>query len=638
MSKELVLIFDEELAVPQADSIRASMIVCASDKARRRLSEMGLQCRTMAEYSQDAAGDQQRALSWIQKWPDMPVLDGKSFKELLVYNGVSIYWFLQTRFYMHRMKELLVLTERIGAVIAAEKPDSTRVIGNPDAEYVASQLQGMKGSADKARGGIAYKSYGGHPTLKLAILKIFRGTFGRSTNAAKGSPGGKILVVTEASNWRRDFDFETGRYVERDAYFHGIVSQLSQMGHGVTVIDFENRPKRLLNAYSDNARRQKGFGVPVKPWERYVNFDIIRKSRSASRHALKLLARLQNSKEFIESLTYSGVPLYDVVKSDFEDLFKSLKAYAAVTFIDAAERIVEIEKPAAVIMHDEYGALQLAMISAARKKGIPTVSLQHGLISGEQIAYVHERSHISGERPELLFPIPDRMCVWGEGAHRHLIEVANFPPSVPIITGDPKIDFLEQALRSFDRRSIAAKLGISEGKKIIVFATENLPSAEKELLAKAVFTAAREIPECFLVVKVHPNEEDDQFYRQLAGAYSLASFSVLRHANLYELLYMADLVIVAFSTVGAEAMRMGKPVISLNLTQLHDSVPFIKNNVATVVRDAESLLPAIRKCLDGQDAYAAKKAIEFVEWELGKVDGRATERIVRVALESLKPD
>lgn len=640
-NKLVFFVFDEIEALTHIDSIKKQnndvnadiLLVCATNEIKSKLSSSEIKCKTIIEYSYDNS-ELQKAISWIQRWPDVPVLNGKSFKELLIYNGISIYWFLQTRFYLHRMKELLVLIERIKHVISIEKPSDILVIGNSEVSYIVSKLQNKTPDNDKPKpqSNIKYKSYQGFPTLKLLLLKLLRGTFVPSVNNKKQASKGNILVVTETSNWRTDFDFESQRYIQRDVFFHDIVRQLSDTGYDVTIIDFENRARRLLGAYSDNVKRQKSYGVPVKPWEKYVNLGIIQKSRQANSKIMEMWRDLQDSRDFIESLTYSEIPLYDIVRTDFEYLFKSLKAYAAVTLIEAADRILDAEKPQAILMHDEYGAIQLSLINAAKKRGIPTVSIQHGLISEEQIAYVHERSHVSGEKKEVLFPLPDKMCVWSESARQRLIEVGNFPASVPVITGDPKIDFLHKAIHSFNYEKITAGLGIPKGRKIILFATENLPLDEKTLVTKNVYNTMKAMPECFLIVKVHPNEQDISFYNRSANEIGLSELSVVKDINLYELLYVSDLVIVTFSTVGAEAMRMRKPVISLNLTRLHDNVPFIKKGMAMVVKNADDLLPSIKRCLDGDNNIDLDRAKRFAEEELGTIDGQATNRIMQVVL------
>jgi len=646
--KEVIFVFeqtgakgflDSALSVSNKENI---VIVCANDEISQNLSELGYQCRSIGSYSRASDAELQNAVEWMKTWPDKSILNGKSFKELLVYEGVSIYWFLQTRLYLHRVRDLLFLIEHIKHVLEEEMPVRVWIKGNEEVRYIISSMYGAQDIAgfeqlekEKDQSKISFRSYQGYPTLKILLLKILRGTFTASIQSRKGTKG-KILVVTEVSNWRREFDYALQRYLTRDVFFHDIVSKLSAQGYDVTVVDFENRPNKLLKTYAINKERNASFGVPVKPWEKYLTFEIIRRGRGARDSFVSLWNQLRHSEEFLKSLTYRNVSIYELVRKDIDDLLKSLKAFAAVTFIDASKRIIEKEKPDVVIMHDEYGALQLSLINAAREKGIPTVSIQHGLVSEEQIAYVHEPEHISGKRKELLFPIPDTICVWSEGAKQKLMEIAKFPPSVPIVTGDPKTDFLPEAIKVLNGEKITKTLSIPKGKKIIMFATENLQSLdEKSIIAKNVFDAIKALPDCHLIVKMHPNETDTAFYERALSEANLSNYTIIRDFNLYDLLYISNLIILSYSTVAVEAMRMKKPVVSLDLMHLHGSVSFIKNRKAIVVNEANELLPAIQKCLDNdaevQEIIEAGRI--FADQELGVADGKAGERIVKLIVQ-----
>ncbi|MGH9878896.1 MAG: CDP-glycerol glycerophosphotransferase family protein, partial [Nitrososphaerales archaeon] len=239
----------------------------------------------------------------------------------------------------------------------------------------------------------------------------------------------------------------------------------------------------------------------------------------------------------------------------------------------------------------------------------------------------------------LLFPIPDRMCVWSKISEQNLTEIAKFPPTVPVVTGDPKSDFLPEAIKAFNRSEILQKHGIPETCKVVLYATENLPSQEEKLLVtRSVLGAVKAISGCYLMIKIHPIETDIGFYERSATESGLKNFSILKDVNLYELLYASDVIVLSYSTVAAEAMRMGKPVISLNLMGLHDNVPFVKNRVALVVNHSGDLHPSIQKCLEKPPDIEeiVVRAKSFAEEQLGAADGMATERVVRTITELCK--
>ena len=133
---------------------------------------------------------------------------------------------------------------------------------------------------------------------------------------------------------------------------------------------------------------------------------------------------------------------------------------------------------------------------------------------------------------------------------------------------------------------------------------------------------------------MHPNETDFTFYRNLAYESEIKNISIVQNFNLYELFHISDVVVVAYSTVGDEAMRMKKPVIALNLLGLHDDEPIIKNEKALIVRNQNDLVPSIKKCLE---TNTIEKMIDaaFIsaEQEIGVVNGNAADLIANLVIE-----
>jgi len=524
--KVLAFIFDNEKIQEFLESIHLDkeiIIVCKSNDIKAKLVKLGIECKTIYEYSHDTNEELQKAIDWIKTWPDKKIWNNKTFKELLVYDGLSIYWFLEMRLYLYRIQELILLIENLRKIISKVNPDSIWIKGSKDAKYIISgfyrgHVQNFEiNQKIESERGTKYKSYQGFPTLKLLLLKLFRGLFVNSSEKSSSKEKRPILVISELGGWRREMDYDSQKQVERDVFFHNIVKKLSDLGNYVKIIDFENKPQRLLNAYLTNKKRQRGFGVRVEPWEKYISFDIIKKSKEANNRFMKMWQELKNSEDLKKSLVYDGISLYELLVEDLDYLFKSFKAYTAVTFIEVARKILEIERPSAIVMHDEYGALQLSLIKAAKKNGVPTISLQHGLSSDGQVQYIHKPEHVANQNSDLSFPLPDKMCVWSQSATKNLIELGNFPSSIPTVTGDPKLDFLPKIIKKFNFEDIIKKLEIPKNKKIILFATENLPKKEENILiTKTILNTMKELPNCYLVIKIHPNELNFSFYREIS--------------------------------------------------------------------------------------------------------------------------
>jgi hypothetical protein len=225
------------------------------------------------------------------------------------------------------------------------------------------------------------------------------------------------------------------------------------------------------------------------------------------------------------------------------------------------------------------------------------------------------------------------MCVWSERSKNALINSAKFHPDSIIVTGDPKTDNLDGIKKHLERQEILCKLKIPIDKKIILFATENLPNLkERELVANTVLKAMSELEEFFLVIKLHPNEFDSSLYQKIANELNMKSYLILKDVNLYEVIYSSDLVIISYSTVGVEAMRMSKPVISLNLMGLHNESVIIKNNLAIEIKNKNELITSIIECAKNPNIVKIEESKIFAEQEIGKITGNVAERITQEIL------
>jgi len=640
IEKKIAFVFNDISTKEFVDSIKKDkpLIICANDDIKRIYSDLGFDVKTIMEYSSDSELENKKAVEWMKDWPDKPILNGKSFKELLIYDELSIFWFLETRFYIYRIQSLIPLIVQIQNVLNLEKPTSIWIKGSNDIHHIIRELSGNKLKklefiqSNKKKESTSFKSYSGNRSLKLLALKLFRGF--TPFSKVKNDDRNPVLIITEIGNWRKDYDYDEKKTIQKDSFFHDIIKNLSSSSIPIRIIDFENKPERLLKSHSINKERQKSFDTTVEAWEKYLNSDIFTKAKEFNKKLEMLWEELKNSEDLKKSLTFDGIPLYNILKDDVEGLLKSFKTYTSVTFIEAAKRILDTIKPSIILMHDEYGTLQLSLITEAKKRNIPTIAIQHGSNTETWISYVHKIEHVEDKSGKICFPLPEKMCVWSKKAKENLLKFGNYPNNVPEVTGDPKIDFLPKAIQQFDLTKIKEELNIPKNKKIILFATQTLPNLhEKELLTKSVFESIKNLQDVYLIIKAHPNETGLSFYKKIADENNVSNYTIQQFSNLYELLYIADVVIVPYSTVGLEAMRMKKPVITLNLLGLHNDDPLIKSGFSKVVKNQSELLPILQKCLEPiPDSKILESSAQYSENEIGLVDGKASERITNLIL------
>ena len=136
-SRNIAFIFEDkglEEFIHKIDSENGITFVAGSDEIKENVQNLGYSCSTISDYS-EGKNYNQKVLEWIKSWPDTIIFDNKNLKELLVYNKISIYWYLESRFFLFRIRELLILIERIKQILSKEKPEKIWVKGSDEVRH-----------------------------------------------------------------------------------------------------------------------------------------------------------------------------------------------------------------------------------------------------------------------------------------------------------------------------------------------------------------------------------------------------------------------------------------------------------------------------------------------------------------------
>jgi len=608
-------------------------IVCKNENIKNILIKEGYSCTTLKNYGSFTENENNKAIQWIKEWADKPILNSKSFKELFSVSGLSIFWFLENRFYFYRIRELIITIERMKVAIHRENPEKICIKGNLDTYHILKELSPEKIdkteiNEDVIDRTVESRDLSGFLFLKLILLKLFRGIFPilQYQNLEKN-----ILILTEIGNWRQEKRNIQKKIFWKDIIFSEIISKLKILENKFVIIDYENKPENLLKSYKINKLRKKFLKVDVIPWEKFMTFNIILKARKQHKEFNKIFELIKNSDEYKNSFIYEGILLYKILDKDIERLLKTFKSFSGIAMIESSEKMIEVMNPSIILMHDEYGSLQLSIINAAKKKHIPTISIQHGIIYEGLLPYTHKKNHIYNKIIEKTIPMPDKLCVWSKNSKDVLLRDGNIPEKNISITGDSKLDYLETELQKFSKNEIMNHLDLPFDKKFILLVTENLPDFEEtKVIFDTVIENIKNESKKFLIIKLHPLEKYSEFYNQSIKKYNIKNVKIISDIDLYKILIISDVVIVSYSTVGVEAMRLKKPVIAMNLLGKHDEASIIKQKMAFVINEKNELLPAIHDCmrLDSINEKLEKSKI-FAQDELGIIDGKATDRIMR---------
>lgn len=251
----------------------------------------------------------------------------------------------------------------------------------------------------------------------------------------------------------------------------------------------------------------------------------------------------------------------------------------------------------------------------AERLGLATAFLQHGAFT---------------VAPDVApYFTAARIFTWGETSRQQLIDAGVENPDRIIAIGSP---FEEDRLLD-----LASVPSLPRPLVLVAFGVPGNLVPERPFLAacREVVVAAERRPECDFIVKPHPGDHTHVWQRAIdeRGA---ANITVRRDRDTYDLLKQCRLLITMFSTTGAEAAYLGKPVISVNLEQFPATNDFLRAGAAYTAQQPGELSAALSEILlapAGKDRLTNLRK-EFAARLLHREDRPAKRRIAE-ALEEL---
>ncbi len=431
----------------------------------------------------------------------------------------------------------------------------------------------------------------------------------------------KILFTAQDVEWRVIRDYETYNTKKSDAFFDSIITRLVGTNGFNLVGIFPLNPSVIsLRVFID---KLKNWYIPHKPLNLYWSLDLWKKENEAAKYLKGTWSTLKTGDVFKNLCTYNGADLYSQMENEIDFYFYVLFPHA-VTYIEMAKRMIEIEKPDLILIQNEYGYFERALVIAGKLKGIPTLAVQHGIITPMHHGYMFNKD-IRG-----TIILPDITCVYGRYYYDLLTKNSIYDPEQVVVTGQPRYDILYDVANVYSKNRFLKTYGIDVKSKIVLWTTQShgISDEENRKYLKLIFEVMQNIRHITLIIKQHPGEGEKytRMIRDYMGQYDVDSVITQKNSDTYEQLYVCDLMITKNSTTAIEAVALNKPVIVLNLSGEPDIVNYVEEGIALGVYRENDLKTAIETLLK-DDSELAKNRSVYVEKYLYRIDGKATERV-----------
>ena len=486
--------------------------------------------------------------------------------------------------------------------------------------YMGGRVGGMVARATAAGARLGFALY--HLFVKPALGLLRRTLAGRRRGRVDAS-GPKVVLFSCPVYWRECID-ETGGVEFNDAIAGNCIRDLLRRGCDVMGIDAEvNVPRRR---YLEAVGQKRRSNVEWRVLEDYQG-GIALGANKEQKAVLRRLRRAWNAEtSWRRGMRYRGVAMDTLFSGRFDYLFEVYFA-EVLGYIATVARVASVERPALFLIVYEEGPYGRAATIVGRKRGIPTLALQHGTLAGPHIpAYFFRRVSQDPDRDPVSCPIPDCTAVYGQRTRQMLTEVSAYPEHSVEVVGMPSYDSAIRALKDVGRSALCKTLGVDHGVPLVLVISQLMFTQEnRNAYIATILDAAVNLAEVQWVIKLHPSEsaldwEDAIRQRNVQGVH-------LVQGNI-QLWVMACSVLVAwYSTTMIEAALLAKPVCAVFIPWCLNADMYVQDGIAVPVEDSNALVEYLREV--GPDGGSVP--YPSLDQHVHAPDGKASTRVADLA-------
>ena len=549
----------------------------------------------------------------------------KRLREAFTVQGLSLYEAWRPEFFAFFLDDLVALGCVVREALRQELPSELHVAEDPAAR---SWWTGRERSAEVARASAEAAGVPVRATPGCAVRSIrdavLRG--GALVLSVGWAVGACIRGMSRRLGGRRVGSTSAGRRPRVLVAVFGaseldIVADLRRELHEAECGDVEV----VDLGFEQTGRLARERGWDVGDLAAHTTARALLRTLCAPLSAWRAWRRVTRGEGWARSFSVSGVPLWPAAAPrGWATAMASLTRTIASGTV--ADELLRRADPDVVVCFKRGSCTPAGLVLGAQRHGIPTVYIQHGLLS--------ETFRTQPSLPHTLF------LVFSEHA-RDQIAASGVAEEAIEVVGHAGYDALAagQLPNAAPEHLRALADGAEHVLLLLTQPDEGLRGLPGGRWIEHTFAAVVQIAGCRLIVKMHPRDTRAEAYAALATETG-ADARVVSHAEakLPELWPLCGAVAMGYSTAAFEAIIFGKPVVSVNLTGEEDCYPFAASGAALAAREPNEVLPALRAALTDEQAREglARRREEFIARHVGPLDGRAAERMAAMILDKAR--
>ena len=628
-----------------------------NDKIKKVQEQRGGIYKTFDDYMTKELWDEieGKAISLVKDWPDIKIKDNKSFKEMFIYDGISLWWLVEPILVKPgksiNIMDILKLIGISKSIIAIEGPDKivaindgsigSKVIGKVANIYkIPVEWITIKKSISVAIYSLLKKPCKPLKTIvricAFGMKFIFRKylyTINRFIYSSTVNQSNKPTILMALLHGRsaRAYTGADGKRRIGDLYFGNLDEYLVNDPTKRVIVISPSTPKiwgrlSIVMEVKELLSRHLSY----IPSEYYWNKNIMLKVISARKDFDGEWNKLKNSVRFKKSLKYDDIEISDLMENVFSTVLLS-NFPSAILSIETMKSAIEKEKADIFLSADGISPF----VYAAQMKNVPSIGVQHGIIRIPIIMLEHyhrkgEIWHSTSIDGLTKCPVQTKIAVWGEYFRDILVNGGNYIEESIVVTGCPRYDQLINADEIFSKENFCQQYNLNPDKKIILITAHMISTYEHIEAYISILRSLKQFSQVQVVIKPHHSHQSKKWHENILNEEKIKATVIPSNANTYEAIYACDVMVIVTSTTALEAAILDKLVVIVNLTNDPIYEPFIKSDAMLICTKKEDLIPTIKKALYNKEVVNEKlrdNRKKFVYEHAYIQDGQASMRV-----------
>lgn len=354
-----------------------------------------------------------------------------------------------------------------------------------------------------------------------------------------------------------------------DPYFGRLPAHVISQGYKLLIL------AGILNSYAKIVKKIKDFIIiPEEYFFKYTDFF----------HLLSFF--FFGRKKIAQKVLFNGLDVTEIYKREIKNGYFTTAYVSNIFRYFVAKRFAEVVNFKMYIQTFENYAWEKMTIMGMRNSG------NKGRILGFQHAFISRNSfkYFPGKREKGIVPLPDKIITMGDATKRIMERYGSYVPHIFSVGCALRQEYLKD-IKPFKRRRYD---------KVVVPLT--MVRKESLLILKFLYDSGLPETQIRVIVRCHPASPFNTF-RKYINFKIPDNFIVNNEKKVAEELSDTDLVFYTWTTVAVEALKMGLPVIYLDILRpMYVDPLFECLFLRRTVSHAKDLLQTISELYSMKDA------------------------------------